>query len=243
MGGDQNGPPPVALAGTTAFVTTGTATDVVDTTSGRVVDQIAPVDSVPKPPGQDQAFADGAVPRPLVEPLQGRPTALVGYVVQIPGHGTTPPALALEIDAIGTAAQRLWTLTTPLPGQPSDLSSPPAAAFVGAVGDAVATGEGDSDDGYVSEAIDLDSRRALWQNRSFLAVATVGNTVNRGATGCAAPPRVSGQANGGRAFARWMCVLVTRSWATSTSLDQHGRKTSDRVEAGVTTGARKQLVA
>jgi outer membrane protein assembly factor BamB len=177
VGGDQNGPPPVALAGTTAFVTTGTSTVVVDTTSGHVIGHIAAVHSVPKPPGQDQAFAGGAAPPALIEPLQGRQTALVGYVAEIPGHGTTPPALALEVDALDTSAHRLWTLTTALPGQPSDLTSTPGPAFVGAFGKTIVVAEGDSEDGYLSEAIDLGTRRRIWQNRSFLADATVGGAV------------------------------------------------------------------
>jgi len=90
---------------------------------------------------------------------------------------TTPPSLAIELDLIDpSTGMRRSDALAPVPGQPSDVYGNPDVAFAGSTGDVVVITEGDSDDGYLTEAINLDSGRLLWRNRDFLADATVGGT-------------------------------------------------------------------
>jgi hypothetical protein len=83
----------------------------------------------------------------------------------------------VEIDAVGTDAQRLWETLAPLPGQPADLHGDPTVTFAGSSGsDAVAV-VGDNDDNYRSIAFNLANHDVLWQNTKFLAGTVVGDTV------------------------------------------------------------------
>ncbi len=171
---DQSGQPPFALAGDTVFGTTGTSVVVLSATTGRMTGLVTPKYTVPDPAGPQGGNL--AAP-PKVEELQGRQFAIVGYVVELPGHGTTPPTYAVEVDAVDTSAQRLWLLVAPLSSQPSMLTGNPTVTFVGSAGsDAVAV-VGDDDDGYSTFVFDLAGRRLLWQSQQFLAEAVVGNTV------------------------------------------------------------------
>jgi hypothetical protein len=175
IGGDQQGPAPVALAGTTALVATGASLAAVDTRTGATLANIRPAYTVVKAPGQGSAFVGNAAAPPLVASIAGRQTAMVGYVVQVPGQGTTPPSLAIELDLIdpSTGTRRSDVLAS-IPGQPAELVGAPLVSFAGASGDDVVVTEGDTDDGYLSEGIDVSSGKRLWQDRSFLAGATVG---------------------------------------------------------------------
>jgi hypothetical protein len=176
LGGGQDGPPPVALAGDTVFVTTGTYVQVVSATTGRTIGSVKPQYTVPNPAGQDAGFAGYAAAPARVEKLQGRQVALVGYVVRLPGHGTTPPSLAVEVDAVDTSAQRLWQILAPLPGRQPILAGDPTVTFVGSSGSDVVAAVGDHDDGYITLAFDIAHRKLLWQSPSFRAETVVGNT-------------------------------------------------------------------
>jgi hypothetical protein len=201
--GNQAGPAPFALAGTTAFVATGTSLDAVDTRTGATLADTAPAYTVVHAPGQASGFVGNAATPPLVASIAGRQTAMVGYVVQVPGQGTTPPSLAIEIDLIDpSTGTRRSDVLAPIPGQPSDLVGIPLVTFAGGSGDDVVVSEGDTDDGYLSEGIDVRSGKLLWRNRAFLAGATVGGTAvgtldssaasDQGATGTLGPLRLTG---------------------------------------------------
>jgi hypothetical protein len=177
IGGNQAGPPPVALAGKIAFVATGDSLEIVDTRTGATVADVRPSHAVVGAAGQGSAFVGNAAAPPLVASIAGRQRAMVGYVVQIPGRGTTPPSLAIEIDLIEPGSGvHLSDVVAPIPGQPSDLVGTPLVTFAGESGDDVVVTEGDTDDGYLTEAIDVSSGKLLWRNRAFLASATVGGT-------------------------------------------------------------------
>jgi hypothetical protein len=169
IGGEQGGPPPLALAGTTAFVASPTSVQVIDTTSGSTIGQVIPKYSVATAPGQSVI-----PPPPLVTTFGGRQAVLAGYLVSLPGHGTIAPGLAIEIDAIDPSGHRLQAIVAPLSGQLSQLLGGPTVTIVGASGGAVVIAEGDRDDGYLSEAVDLDTRTVLWRNRSLLVEALAG---------------------------------------------------------------------
>lgn len=176
LAGSQVGPPPIALAGDTLFITIGTSVQVMNAATGSPIGTVAPQLTVPAPTGQGNGFAGDADAPPQIENLQGQPVALAGYVVQQPGHGTAPPSLAVEIDAVDTGAQRLWRILTPLSGQPSDLSGDPTVTFAGSSDSDVVATVGDSEDGFSTLAFDIARRKLLWESSSFLAQAVVGNT-------------------------------------------------------------------
>jgi outer membrane protein assembly factor BamB len=177
LAGNQIGPPPIALAGDTVFVMTGTSVQVMNGATGSPIGTVVPQLTVPNPVGQDDAFAGGADAPTLIENSRGQPIALAGYVVEQPGHGTTPPSLAVEIDAMNISAQRLWRFLTPLPAQPSDLVGHPAVTFAGSSGSDVVATVGDSEDGFSTLAFDLVRQKLLWESATFLAQAVVGKTV------------------------------------------------------------------
>jgi hypothetical protein len=79
LGGGQDGPPPVALAGDTVFVTTGTSVLVVSAATGQTIGSVRPQYDVPNPAGGDGAvIAGNAAAPPQVENLKGRQVALAG---------------------------------------------------------------------------------------------------------------------------------------------------------------------
>jgi hypothetical protein len=203
IGGNQEGLAPVALARTIAFVATGASLAIVDTRTGATLADVRPAYAVVNAPGQDSGFVGNAAAPPLVASIAGRQTAMVGYVVEVPGQGTTPPSLAIEIDLVdpGTGTRLAYVLA-PVPGQPSDLIGSPLVSFAGDSGNDVVVTDGDSDDGYLSEGIDVSSGKLLWQNRAFLAGATLGATVvgsiddtaasDQGANDGSSPVRLAG---------------------------------------------------
>ena len=128
-------------------------------------------------PNQFSALGDYTAGPAQVEDIQGGQVALAGYVAQLPGRGTTPPSLAVEIDAVDTSAKRLWELLAPLSAQPSTLATTPTVNFVGSSGSDVVAVVGDSDDGYSTLAFDISRHRLLWQSLSFFASAVAGSTV------------------------------------------------------------------
>jgi hypothetical protein len=177
LDGIQDGPAPVALAGRTAFVATGAGLTAIDASTGRTIANVAPVDTVVSPPDSGSG-AGGAAPPAVVADLAGRETVLVGYVVQQPGHGTASPSLAVEVDVLDArTADRLSVIVAPVPGEPSDLSGSPSVTVLGEVDGVVVLSEGDSDDGYLTEAINLVDRKVLWQNQTFLGDVIAGTAV------------------------------------------------------------------
>jgi hypothetical protein len=171
---------PVALSGYTAFVATGAEVQVVDTTTGRVVGSVRALDQVPNPVGAVAGLNGAWAAAPLIAGVQGGPVALAGYVVELPGQGTTPPALALEVDAVTVKGNLAWRTVAPLPGKPGqvpELNGNPDADFIGMAGTTAVMTIGDDQDGYTTMAFDLVDHKLLWQSASFLAEAVVGSKV------------------------------------------------------------------
>jgi hypothetical protein len=199
LGGEQQGPAPIALHGYTAFVTTGTAVQVVNTATGRVNGSVKPLHQVPDPADQGGGIVVGnAAAPPLVEETASGPVALAGYVVQIGGHGTTPSSLAVEVDAITTDAQLAWDIIAPLPGQPGQtpfLSGGPDVDFIGLSGGDVIANVGDAQDGFTTIAFDIVDRRSMWQNQALRASAVVGGMAI-GTTDSAAPSVLGSNSTG-----------------------------------------------
>jgi len=180
LGGEQQGTAPVALDGYTAFVTTGTAVQVVNTTTGQVTGSVSPLHQVPNPVGQSGVVVGYAAAPALIADTTGGPVALAGYVVQIAGHGTTPPSLAVEVDAVTVGAQLAWDIVAPLPGRPAQsplLYGNPDVDFIGMSGSDAVVRVGDSEDGFSTMAFDIATRRPLWQSQSLRVSAVIGSTV------------------------------------------------------------------
>lgn len=197
LGGEQQAPASVALDGYTAFVTTGTAVQVVNTPTGRVVGSVSPRSTVSSPAGGSGTLAGSAAAPPLIADVGGKPVALAGYIVQLAQHGTTPPSLAVEVDAVTADAGLAWDVVAPLPGQPGQtqsLSGNPDVEWVGTSGSTVVAAFGDSDDGFSTMALDTARHKLLWQSQSFLASAVVGATVI-GTTDSAAPSALGTHGN------------------------------------------------
>lgn len=114
---------------------------------------------------------------PYVVSLDGRQVALVGYVVKLPGHGTTPPTVAVEIDAVNTQAKRLWSIVTPLAVPVSYLTSLPWVTFVGSSGADVVVVVSDNNNQYPALVFDLAARKLLWSSSTFSPVAVAGDIV------------------------------------------------------------------
>lgn len=170
IGGSQEGAPPVALLGTTAFVTTGKALDAVDGLTGRRIAFIAPKDTVLDPPGQGDGFVGSGDAPPYVAMVNGRNVALAGYVVQLPGNGTTPPSAAVEIDAATDNGHLAWSMVVDVQGDISNVTGSPIVSLLGVTGTTAVALVGDQDDGETTMAFDLSSHKLLWQNGAFQGV-------------------------------------------------------------------------
>jgi hypothetical protein len=168
----------VALDGYTLFLATGTSVRVMNLGTGQTIGSARSAYPVPDPPaGADNGIVGGAPAPPLIANDGGRQVALVGYVVQVPGKGTIPPSAAIELDAVDAHAHRLWRALAPLPVQPSDIGGQPTVALAGIAGRYAAVVVGDGNDNYRTVGFDLTSRKATWQNASFVAGAVAGDTV------------------------------------------------------------------
>lgn len=179
LAGFENTPTPVALAGPIAFVATGASLQVVDAISGRVIGDVPAGHSVINASTSLQSGYIDGTPPPYVVSLDGRQVALVGYVVTLPGRGTTPPELAVEIDAVDTQAKRLWSIVAPVPVQPSSvLNGPATATFVGSSGAEVVVSVSDnSGNQYPALAFDLVTQRLLWSKSTFGPIAVADGVV------------------------------------------------------------------
>ncbi len=176
-GGDQSGPPPLALSGDTVFVATGTAMQVLDGISGQTLGSVSASYQIPKPTGQNEGFVGGADAPPQLATVNGEQVALTGYVVELPGRGTTPPQVAIEVDAVDAHGQRLWEILAPIGGEPQNIVGNPVVTFIGVAGAVAIATVGDNDDGQSTVAFDLNARRLLWESGTFSAEAVSGDTV------------------------------------------------------------------
>ncbi len=143
---------PVALDGTTIWL--------ADSGGLARADSSASTTPVPLPPGR---WVSGA-PRPV----PGVGLVLAGSASTVPGSGTTPPGLALELLAVTRTTTGVpavaWTAAAPLPWTESPRSVRTAVTGVAAAGDGhrVAVLSATTSTHRASLAVDLDTRRVLW---------------------------------------------------------------------------------
>lgn len=182
LSGESERPYPIAVSEYTVFVSLGTSSDVIDAATGETVGVIKvgypiaqPTDSAELGASPEAAGDTGGAP--VIADQQGQQVAIFGYVVSLPGHGTTPPYLAVELDAVTTRGTLLWSMTTPTRAQPSQIDGAPVVTFVGLSGDEAIATVGDDEDGVSTYAFDIASRTIAWVNAQFLAQTVVGGTV------------------------------------------------------------------
>ncbi|HEY2225831.1 hypothetical protein [Actinomycetospora sp.] len=134
-------------------------------------DSSAAATPVPLPPGR---WVSGA-PRPV----PGAGVVLAASATSLPGSGTTPPGLALEVLAATrttTGAPTVaWTAAAPLPWAENPRSVRTAVTGVAAVGDGhrVAVLSATASTHRASLAVDLDTHRVLWVADGVVAGAVL----------------------------------------------------------------------
>ncbi len=173
-------PYPVAVSGYTVFVSLGTSSEVIDAATGETTGVVKVQNAIAQnsnAAGTNPEAAGDTGTAPVIIDQQGQQVAIFGYSVTLPGHGTTPSSLAVELDAVTTSGTLLWSMTTPTRTQPSLLEETPLVTFVGVSGDDAIATIGDDEDGYSTYAIDIASRTIAWVNAQFLAQAVIGGTV------------------------------------------------------------------
>ncbi|MBL7490723.1 hypothetical protein I6A60_07585 [Frankia sp. AgB1.9] len=99
-------PPPTILYKTTAFVSTTDRLLVIDTRSGRV-SALAPPDGTAEPFASDGFVGEDPTTPPLLATVKGRELVLAAFAVKVPGKGTMPSTMALDLVAVDAASGRL----------------------------------------------------------------------------------------------------------------------------------------
>lgn len=189
--GQANGPLPITLRGTTAYIATFKTLQVFDTSDGRTRAIVPPPDTVTRDPDANGDNPDLAPP--ALATAGGRSLVLTPFSVVVQGHGTTPGGTALDLVAVDTATNTTaWTVKTPLPSWAAPDDDSLATAVVGVDGDtAVVTVSNDSH--AVTYAIALDPHTVLWSKPGFDAGALVGTEVTGTASAGGAHQRVLGR--------------------------------------------------
>lgn len=175
---------PVALDGTTIWV--------ADSGGVARADSSASTTPVPLPPGR---WVVGA-PRPV----PGAGLVLAASATTVPGSGTTPPGLALELLAVTRTVTGdpavAWTAAAPLPWVEGQRSVKTAVVGVAAAGDGhrVAVLRATTSTHRASLAVDLDTRRVLWVADGVDAGAVLDGRAPDGEPlpGAVVPPRSQG---------------------------------------------------
>jgi hypothetical protein len=175
-------PYPIAVSGYTVFVSLGTSSEVIDAATGETVGVVKVQHTIAQDTdsaelGENPEAVGDTGTAPVIVGQQGRRVAIFGYMVSLPGHGTTRPSLAVELDAVTTSGTLLWSMTTPTRAQPSLIVEAPILTFVGVSGDDAIATVGSDEDGYSTYAFNITSRTIAWVSTQFLAQTVVGGAV------------------------------------------------------------------
>ncbi|MFH9871611.1 PQQ-binding-like beta-propeller repeat protein [Streptomyces lydicus] len=166
MGGTIRKPLPLVLHGTGAYAAAADSLQVIDTGTGKTTSTV-------RPRHKSIAEKDTETNAPVL--TQDGRHALVPFLVDFPGKGTTPSRAGIELDAVDTTTGKAaWTLD--LDDLPSWAGQPATRARVVATTKSTAVisvGNGEMGATY---AVDLDSRKATWHNDKVAAAAVIGDT-------------------------------------------------------------------
>ncbi|MEY9956695.1 PQQ-binding-like beta-propeller repeat protein [Streptacidiphilus sp. MAP5-52] len=150
---------------------------IVDARSGHMLLTVAP--SYPPAVSSSDGGGYSPIQAPGLAEVRGRTLAFAPFGVSVPGQGTTPGYDAVQIVAVDTTLdQRAWTATFP------DASGAAwggagmglAVTLVGVQGD-VAIISVTTEDHASVYAFDLATRKLLWEQDNFMALALAGDEV------------------------------------------------------------------
>ncbi|WP_331733466.1 PQQ-like beta-propeller repeat protein (plasmid) [Embleya sp. NBC_00888] len=162
----------VVLHNTTAYVTTTSGIQALDTVTGRPLATIAPAGAPSAGAGPDGLMQGlvSAGPAVLVR-VGGRELVVAPFVVMVPGRGTTAGRLDLSLTAVDPADNTAaWTVSAPLPAGAA------AAAVIGTHGDRVLVTVARDSIGSVY-AVDTVTRAVVWSKDGFLGATVTGDSV------------------------------------------------------------------
>jgi len=178
LAGDILHPPPTVLYNTTAFVSTTDRLLVIDARSGRV-SALAPPDGTAEHFTWNGFVGEDPVNPPLLANVKGRQLVLAAFAVKIPGEGTAPSTMAMDLVAVDAASGRLLshtaaTLDSQFDG--ANLSSLDTAVVgvSGQIAVARILGAGRKSETF---AFDLSKGAVLWTQNSFEASGVAGSVV------------------------------------------------------------------
>ncbi|MFJ5680797.1 PQQ-binding-like beta-propeller repeat protein [Streptomyces sp. NPDC093097] len=158
-------PLPLALRGTSAYIAAADNLQVIDTGTGKAMTTI-------RPRHRSVTAPDAEASAPVV--TQDGKLALVPFLVEFPGKGTTPSRVGVELGAIDTTTNKMaWTVD--LDGLPN--SGDQSNAQVRVIAATKSTAVVSVFSGYgVTYAVDLGTRKATWYNDHIGAAAVIGDT-------------------------------------------------------------------
>lgn len=166
LGGTVNKPLPLVLHGPRAYIAAADSLQVLDTGTGKTTATVRP---------RHHAIADqdAETSAPVLTP--DRRQALVPFVVNFPGKGTTPSRTGIELDAVNsTTGKTTWTLT--LDDLPSWAAQPGTQARVIAATKDTAVVTVTNGEMGATYGIDLASHKARWHDPKVAAAAVIGDT-------------------------------------------------------------------
>lgn len=167
----------------TAYVASGGAVRVFDTSSGQLTNTIRP-----DQPSLHMEPTDGALggtmptgPKPFAVELSGHMFVLAAFPVRVVGQGTTADRHVVSFDAIdATTSEIAWSVQLDLPEwthESAYTAGLTVASVVGVGGTTAVVSAVAGDDKSVTYAIDLGAHTLKWMNEKFAAQAVAGETV------------------------------------------------------------------
>ena len=179
----------IALYTTKAFVAMPSNLEVIDTTTGKVINTITP-DLKPADPADKPAA-------PKLAGIDGIDTVLVPMLVTVPGKGTKSARNAVEIIGVGArSAKRLWSVRVEIDKAGS--AQPMNTAVVGVVGNIVVLRANGATYG-----VDIAAKKTVWSTAGFEAAAVTSAAVV-GVTGDGASGQQVGSLNFADGTQRWV---------------------------------------
>ncbi|WP_411137969.1 PQQ-binding-like beta-propeller repeat protein [Streptomyces sp. C10] len=166
LGGTIRKPPPLALHGTGAYVAAADSLQVIDTGTGKETSTV-------RPRHKSVTDKDTEPAAPVL--TQDGKQALVPFLVEFPGKGTTPSRAGIELDAVNTTTGKAaWTLD--LDDLPGWAGQPATRARMVATTKSTAVISVTNGEMGATYAVDLDTRKATWHNDKIAAAAVIGDT-------------------------------------------------------------------
>jgi hypothetical protein len=164
-------PAPIALVDTTAFVVARDALVVVDVTDGKVRETIKPELQLADEKLYNKIAGNDPMP-PIVTNIEGGRAVLAPFAVSVPGQGTTPAGIAVEIVAVRVdGTKKMWSARVNVQLSTKVIEGHNMALLGVASGIAVLRAGGST------YGVDLRTQRTVWQRPDFQGVTVTGETI------------------------------------------------------------------